>query len=92
MKWFERTAQGFSPGKRPKPNRPERATDRCVVFARMIVTVNIADAANKSVRLPLQGSAATSGYPGLKPWAVLLNHFMVNKIQRGQILLLPDYE
>jgi hypothetical protein len=92
MKWFERTAQGFSPGERPKPNRPERLTDRCVDVARMIVTVNIADVANKSVRLPLQGNVANSGYPGLKPWAVLLNHFMVNKIQGGQILLLPVYE
>jgi len=27
MKWFNRTAQGFSPGNRQKKPRPERATD-----------------------------------------------------------------
>jgi hypothetical protein len=27
MKWFNRTAQGFSPGNRQKKTRPERAAD-----------------------------------------------------------------
>ena len=27
MKWFKRTAQGFSPGNSPKQARPERATE-----------------------------------------------------------------
>jgi hypothetical protein len=78
MKWFNRTAQGFSPGKGPITNRPERAADRCVVFAKIFATDRIADAANEYVRLPLQGNPAYSCYPGLKPWAVFFNHFMVN--------------
>ena len=32
MKWLKRTAQGFSPGNRPKQARPERATDEWALF------------------------------------------------------------
>jgi hypothetical protein len=81
MKWFERTAQGFSPGKRPMANRPARVTDKCIVFANRIVNAKTARAANKSVRLPFQGNAAYFCDPGLKPWAVFLNHFMVHRLK-----------
>jgi hypothetical protein len=91
MKWFDRTARGFSPGKRPMANRPARATDGCVVSAKLIVIGTNADVANKSIRLPFQGNSAYPRQPGPKPWAVFFNHFMVSA-DAGQTIAPCNYE
>jgi hypothetical protein len=92
MEWFKRTAQGFSPGEARVRTRPERAAEvlDVRVFARTI-----------QLRLQLddhmlvdtsRGSVAPSGrsrgyaFPGLKPWAVFLGHFMAqNRHERRQL-------
>ena len=61
MKWFNRTAQGFSPGSR-------RGVES------MLNTLN-------ALRRHFQGESSTTPNPGLKPWAILWDHFVVEDSQ-----------
>ena len=76
MKWRNRTAQAFRPGKASHRIGPERATES---LGRSAVSD---ERGSPHVGPKSRVSAALSGrmlqqiYPGLKPWAVLLRHFM----------------
>lgn len=75
MKWFERSAQGFSPGECPIANRPERATDSCAVYSTMILIGEVAKCSEQNRSVALSGLHLLWRYPGLKPWAVFLEPF-----------------
>jgi hypothetical protein len=79
MKWFNRTAQGFSPGDIQHEPRPERATDaRDVLSGRVFFCSGVGD----PIRSPLQGEFMGTPFPGLKPWAILFDHFMVKNCKK----------
>ncbi len=107
MKWSNRIAQGFSPGWGKSEDRPESG-DRVGPFlpARpsQTLTAFISSSLDSTthIRSPLSGlswgvalpRAKALGNPGLKPWAILLDHFMV-KNRRPPIdhqLLTTDYD
>jgi hypothetical protein len=75
MKWLKRTAQGFNPGLAGQAECPEsgtRGSERFVESKRRC---------RKHVPwAPLSGRISRLGYPGLKPWAVLLDHFVAKKL------------
>jgi hypothetical protein len=92
MKWPDRTAQGFSPGEPHKGNpalkgRPNRfayntLVCRCLYTAQSFIELSSTDATfgrlkTDSLRPPFQGGFRGPLNPGLKPWAILLDHFMV---------------
>jgi hypothetical protein len=76
MKWSERIAQGFSPGYdvARRALKVAAEVDVQVVFARQ-----------STDRTPTSGATFrarfSSSNPGLKPWAILLDHFMVKPNQ-----------
>jgi hypothetical protein len=72
MKWFNRTAQGFSPGYQQRKSRPERATDIHDVYADEDIYCR---GAEDRIRPPFQGEIVYALSPGLKPWAVLYTPF-----------------
>jgi hypothetical protein len=72
MKWFNRTAQGFSPGYRQSKSRPERATDIDHVSPGGDICCGVEE---DLIRSPLQGEVMWALSPGLKPWAVLYTPF-----------------
>ena len=88
MKWLQRTAQGFNPGLAGQVECPEdgaRDSERFVGSKR--------ECRKHVPRAPLfllrpdlpanyggqAGGYCGSEYPGLKPWAVLLDHFVAKK-------------
>jgi hypothetical protein len=94
-KRLQRIAQGFNPGLGSQQNRPERATDVKSLLAAPFgicadkpVTMTprhehppiLQRGPNRS---PFQGEAWDGTYPGLKPWAILLDHFMVKNWHRA---------
>jgi hypothetical protein len=97
MKWFKRIAQGFSPGKMQRRNRPERAADLGskiplgflgIEEQVLVCPVSQCAAGNGAdPHRPLRTSVALAGryvfgwLPGLKPWAILLDHFMVKNLK-----------
>jgi hypothetical protein len=68
MKWFQRIAQGFSPGKGPH--------HKFALKGRPSITREPPFRFWRPYRADLHGIP----YPGLKPWAILLNHFGVSKL------------
>ncbi|HYZ71991.1 MAG TPA: hypothetical protein VE641_02870 [Chthoniobacterales bacterium] len=75
MKWLERTAQGFNPGLASLVECPEsgiRGSERPVESMREL--------RKHTGRTPLSGRILLHGYPGLKPWAILLGHFVAKKL------------
>jgi hypothetical protein len=96
MKWFKRTAQGFSPGKGPasewlcRGGRPKGSfrTRYCVdpgaedlidgiLMSWLAEATRYAVKVQNAVGRPFRAGLAAGGHPGLKPWAVLLDHFAV---------------
>jgi hypothetical protein len=74
MKWFNRTAQGFSPGNAGIRTRPERAAQWRKLSPHL---------RNKPAHLSvaLSGRSHHVRSPtGLKPWAILSDHFVVKRI------------
>jgi hypothetical protein len=72
MKWFKRIAQGFSPGSHGAKHALKVASESRVSGVAMLIP---------RIALNLgghyQGTSPRPPNPGLKPWAILLNHFMV---------------
>jgi len=78
MKWLQRIAQGFSPGKpgpkcgalKGRPNRSipnyKRHRTRLIPMGRLFGAIYFGDI-----------------HPGLKPWAVLASHFMAMPAANG---------
>src|SRR5258708_19297730 len=98
MKWSNRIAHGFSPGWATPQHRPESGDRMCGVESRPDVTngVRVCDghAGRKGpTRSPLSGRSSDLSTPGLKPWAILLDHFMVKNPQPSvnQQLLTTDH-
>jgi hypothetical protein len=101
MKWFNKIAQGFSPGRMERRDRPERAAELGSnirvsfrgVEKHFLVSPVLRSAVGNGADQdrPLRTSVALTGrhlvgrLPGLKPWAILLDHFMVGdlKLARG---------
>jgi len=83
MKWANRIAQGFSPGKTVLGNRPESEdrlarlgkpgwnVRRCFIPGRPTCRLRRASVFGRHC----QGDPRAVPDPGLKPWAVLLDHF-----------------
>ena len=71
MKWSKRTAQGFSPGFGMQ-------NKRALKVARDVSATGGTNTplSEHNPRSPLSGRFNTLPDPGLKPWAVLLSHFM----------------
>jgi hypothetical protein len=72
-------AQGFSPGNgSPKGDalkgRPIHGSGGLI---HVLLPSQKVDAPTTHIRSPFQGDSKVDVYPGLKPWAVLLDHFMV---------------
>jgi len=86
MKWFNRTAQGFSPGLSMARNRPEsggrgRGPYENGLMAggsnqQMEITQRTLPA--KPIGRHFQGAGRRLMNPGLKPWAMFYNRFAVN--------------
>src|ERR1700730_14769131 len=84
MKWSNRIAQGFSPGWADTQDRPESGDRRRCVSSH-VTSRSICHAINSiqpgftchAVRSPLSGRSYGLPHPGLKPWAILSDHFMV---------------
>ena len=74
MKWSERTAQGFSPGLAEYRKCPESGTRGWELFVD-----SQREYQEPRVGRHLRGASLHFAYPGLKPWAVLSDHFMVKK-------------
>jgi hypothetical protein len=97
MKWSHRTAHGFSPGKAPVLERPERAIDLGVSYGSPTKLVAAPEQMDErttetpfeydnklickigTVSAALSGRILLSRHPGLKPWAVFLDHLMAWK-------------
>jgi len=43
-------------------------------------------------RPPLSGRVIVAGYPGLKPWAIMLDHFMVRNRVNATFLPITSHE
>jgi hypothetical protein len=74
MKWFERIAQGFNPGLVGRSECPESGTR---IWDWLVESTY--ESQKYACRTPLSGRISRRAYPGLKPWAVLSDHFMVKK-------------
>jgi len=86
MKWFERIAQGFNPGSASRVMCPESGTRRGTGLARRYRTsLRTPVGRHFSSFVPValqtmtdrQGVSSITRNPGVKPWAVLCDHFMV---------------
>ena len=75
MKWFDRTAQGFSPGKRPMANRPARATDGCVLSAKLIMIGTQRRCCEQIDSAALSGQLCLSASPRAKALGCFLQPF-----------------
>jgi hypothetical protein len=90
-KRWQRTAQGFSPGKRPTCCRPVRATDERVPRRDAVNSGNDnSDDLTRPHSVALTGRTVWARHPGRKPWAILSDHFMVKKINEGQLTMGMD--
>jgi hypothetical protein len=73
MTWFKRIAQGFNPGLVVRARCPESGTRRWGAAG---------DFKNEHQEINLgrhfQGGSCATRHPGLKPWAILSDHFMVS--------------
>jgi hypothetical protein len=85
MKWFKRIAQGFSPGSHGAKHALKVASESRVSGVAMLIpriALNLgchfpAVARQREAMADKQGTSPRPPNPGLKPWAILLNHFMV---------------
>ena len=77
MKWLERTAQGFSPGETANGAALKGRPNGVQLFYSHSWPVKCPPARAAPKTAALTGRLLCGRYPGLKPWAVLLNHFMV---------------
>ncbi len=85
MQWFKKTAQGFNPGSVGKGKCPESGTRICgrIEESKYEYRGHVCRAPLFLLRplIPNYGGQAgrigRAAYPGLKPWAVLLDHFIV---------------
>jgi hypothetical protein len=100
MKWFNRIAQGFSPGKTDRGDRPERAADlgsnigiRLFGVKKRVFVCPVSQHATGNgvdqdrllrTSVALAGRGVVGRLPGLKPWAILLDHFMFKNLQRRE--------
>ena len=69
MKWLKKTAEGFSPGNACKPTPALKGRPNGLGATHDGLT-------NYASRSPFQGGHLFAAYPGLKPWAVLRDHFV----------------
>jgi hypothetical protein len=82
MKWSHRIAQGFSPGwTSPKTAlkwRPSKAVSSSTTIPNCSLVRNIPALIQRhTFGRHFQGDLEVLPHPGLKPWAILLDHFMV---------------
>jgi hypothetical protein len=78
MKWPDRTAQAFRPGKAASSARPEGATES-VGLSRVELDTSCLDL-NSRLSVALSGRMLRRTNPGLKTWAVLSGHFMATAV------------
>jgi hypothetical protein len=75
MKWSDRITQGFNPGL-PGNKGALKVAPECLGEN----GGSTGEEPNHARRSPLSGRALVASYPGLKPWAVLSDHFTVTRL------------
>jgi len=88
MKWFERIAQGFSPGNWQRKTRPERAAEiRDVSYRRR----HLLRRPRRSHLVTLSGRGRVGAFPRAKALGCSLRPFHGQKLPRSVSFLEPGY-